>query len=93
MIGSEANGREKAPNATSLYEEAQALTFSGADTTGNVLMVGMFNMLEKPELMERLKKELLEIWPVLKSAPPKLEELERLPFLVSCLTSNLRYII
>lgn len=83
LLSPQANGGGKVPNATSLYEEAQALTFGGADTNGNVLMLGVFNMLEQPPLMARLRKELLDVWPVFENAPPKFEELEKLPLLVS----------
>lgn len=89
LLSPEANAGGKVPNATSLYEEAQALMFGGADTNGNVLMLGMFNMLEQPALMARLKKELSEVWPVLDKPPPKYEELEKLPYLVSDSAFNL----
>ncbi|RDL31138.1 Uncharacterized protein BP5553_09927 [Venustampulla echinocandica] len=68
------------PSAGSLYEEAQALMFGGGDTTGNGLMLGTFHLLESPALVERLKEELRSHWPVLEN-PPKLEVLEKLPFL------------
>lgn len=69
------------PSAGSLYEEAQALMFGGADTTGNTLMLGTFHLLESPHLVRRLKEELRSCWPVLEKVP-KLEDLEKLPFLV-----------
>jgi hypothetical protein len=83
LLSPEVNSGGKVPSAMNLYEEAQALTFNGADTNGCVLMLGMFNMLEKSALVARLKKELSEVWPVLDNSPPKYEELEKLPFLVS----------
>lgn len=46
-------------------------------------MLGMFNIVEHPALMARLKKELIEVRPVLDNSPLKFEELEILPFLVS----------
>ena len=85
------NGGGKVPNAMSLYEEAQALILWGAVTNGNILILGIFNMLEQPALMARLRKELLGVWPVLENAPPKYEELEKLPFLVSDLAFGLNF--
>lgn len=69
-------------SAGSLYEEAQALLFGGGDTTGNTLMLGVFYLLESPDLTARMKAELREAWLIL-DQPPKLEDLEKLPFLVS----------
>ena len=82
----------KKVNTMSLYEEAQALVFGGTDTIANALLLGIFNLLEQPALVSKLRKELLEVWPVLEDAQPKVEELERLPFLVSMLDCmRLRY--
>ena len=86
LLSPEANVGGKVPNAQSLYEEAQTLVFNGTDTTANTLMLGIFNMLEKPTLISRLRKELIEAWPALEGAPPKFGELEKLPFLVRSLT-------
>lgn len=83
LLSPEANEGGKVPSGRSLYEEAQTLVFGGTDTTANTLMLGVFNMLEQPDLVTTLRKELLEVWPVLENAPPKFEELEKLPFLVS----------
>ena len=74
-------------NTRSLYEEAQSLVFSGTDTVANTLMMGIFHLLEQPALVARLKEELLEVWPILENDAPKLEELEKLPFLVRWLDS------
>jgi cytochrome P450 len=41
-----------------LYEEAQALLFGGADTTGTTLMHGSFYVLNSPTVYEKLKAEL-----------------------------------
>lgn len=81
LLNPEASKGAPLPSAGSLYEEAQALMFGGADTTGNTLMLGTFYVLESPSYTERIKKELLAAWPVL-DKPPKFEDLEKLPFLV-----------
>jgi hypothetical protein len=49
------------PSVGSLYEEAQALMFGGSDTTGNTLMLGTFYLLESPDLIARMKKELRDV--------------------------------
>lgn len=83
LLNPEATAGRKVPIVTSLTQEARALVLNGTDTTANVLMLGIFNLLEQPALMARLSKELLEVWPILGNTPPKFEELEKLPFLVS----------
>jgi hypothetical protein len=55
--------------------------FGGADTTGATLMHGSFYILRSPKVYQKMKEELISIWPDLHS-PPRWEELERLPYLV-----------
>jgi hypothetical protein len=81
LLSPDASKGAPLPSAGSLYEEAQALMFGGVDTTGNTLMLGTFHLLESPDLVARMKDELREAWPVL-DKPPRLEHLEKLPFLV-----------
>lgn len=78
-----------APSAGSLYEEGQALMFGGADTVGNTLMVGTHHLLQRPPVLQLLKKELLAAWPTLLEEP-KLRELERLPYLNAVIKESLR---
>jgi cytochrome P450 len=70
------------PSAGSLYKEAQALLFGGADTTGTTLMHGSFQVLTSPTVYEKLKAELLSGWPVLDEVP-NLSKLKKLPYLVT----------
>ena len=77
------------PSAGSLYEEGQALMFGGADTVGNTLMVGAHHLLQRPEVLQALKTELLNAWPML-SVEPKLRDLESLPFLNAVIKESLR---
>ena len=81
---------KQVPSAGSLYEEAQALMFGGADTTGNTLMVGTHRLLKNPEKMQRLKAELLKAWPSLDGREPSLRELEGLPYLNAIIKESLR---
>jgi hypothetical protein len=70
--------------AKSLYEESQALMFGGGDTTANVVMIGTFYLLKRPDLIKKLKDELKEYWPELgPGREPKLSVLEEMPFLVN----------
>lgn len=56
--------------------------FGGVETTANALMIGTFYMLQNPEMLKRLKKELYDAWPVLEQEP-ELRDLEKLTYLVS----------
>ena len=69
------------PSAVSLFGEAESLLFAGSETVGNILMIGVFHMLKVPRIALKLKEELLAAWPLL-NQQPKLENLERLPYLV-----------
>ena len=75
-------GGGEVPPVGSLYEEGQALLFGGAETGGTVLMLGTFHLLEIPQALKRLKEELWGAWPDL-DHPPRLDDLEKLPFLAS----------
>jgi hypothetical protein len=81
LLDKEANKGGSIPVAGSLYEEAQALMFGGADTTGNTLMLGTFHLLENPSLLKRMMEELRVNWPDLDKSV-RFEDLEKLPFLV-----------
>ena len=83
LLSPDARDGREVPNVTSLTQEAQALVLNGTDTTANVLLLGVFYLLEQPALVGRLRKELLDIWPALRNTPPTFKELEKLPFLVS----------
>lgn len=89
LLDSSANKSTGIPSAGSLYEEAQALLFGGADSAGNTAAVGMFNVIQRPEMYTRLKKEILSIWPNLGSPPPY-EKLESLSYLSAVIKESLR---
>jgi len=78
-------------SAKSLYEESQALMFGGGDTTANVVMIGAFYLMKRPDLVKRLKDELKEYWPELGDRKePKLSVLEQMPFLNAVIKESLR---
>lgn len=78
------------PSAESLYEESQALIFGGADTVGNALTVGTFHLLKNPEQLQKLKAEIVNVWPTLDGKEPRLRDLESLPYLNAVLKESLR---
>lgn len=79
----------KAPDAESLYDEAQALIFAAGHPTANALTVGIFHVLANDDIKERLVKELKQGWPDLRKTPT-FEELEQLPYLTAVITESLR---
>jgi cytochrome P450 len=90
LLDPEAYRTKTVPSEGSLYEEAQALMFGGADTVGNTLMVGTHRLLMNPDKTQKLKTELREIWPELKDREPSLRELENLPYLNAVIKESLR---
>ena len=92
LLDAEAYRNKTAPSAGSLYEEAQALMFAGTDTVGNALMVGTFHLLQQPDTLQKLKRELSAAWPSLSlnKNEPKLRDLEKLPYLNAVIKESLR---
>ncbi|KAH7135249.1 cytochrome P450 monooxygenase-like protein [Dendryphion nanum] len=90
LMDAEAYRNKTVPSADSLYEEAQALMFGGADTVGNTLMVGTHRILQQPHQVQKLKTELLAAWPSLNEKEPKLRDLENLPYLNAVIKESLR---
>ena len=88
-MNAEAYRNKTVPSAGSLYEEAQALMFGGADTVGNTMMVGTHHLLQHPASLQKAKQELLAAWPTLESEP-KLRDLENLPYLNAVIKESLR---
>lgn len=77
------------PKATSLYEEAQTMVFAGGVTVGDTLMTGHFHILDQPDLYEKLRKEVLSVWPDIDD-PPSFEVFETLPLLTATIKESLR---
>lgn len=50
------------PSPGSLYEEAQALFFGGAESAANTTMIGIFHILQQPAIHKRLLEELRTVW-------------------------------
>ncbi|KAI9834921.1 MAG: hypothetical protein M1819_002644 [Sarea resinae] len=81
LLDPEAYRNKSAPSPQSLYEESQALMFGGGDTSASAVMIGTFHLLKNPEILARLRRELLDVWPKLEKEPD-LKELEKMPYLV-----------
>ncbi|KAL9089551.1 MAG: hypothetical protein Q9159_002503 [Coniocarpon cinnabarinum] len=75
----------------SLYEEAQALLFAGADTVGNTLQAITFFLAQDLDRQQRLRAEIDQAWTDASRQPPSLDALERLPFLNAVIKEGLRY--
>ena len=81
------------PSKKSLYQESQVMMFAGADTTANALMILTHHLMQHPEKMDKLKKELETVWPNLGpngAGAPEVRELERLPYLTGVIKEGLR---
>lgn len=65
-----------------LVEEGQLVVGAGADTTAHALTTTTFHLLDNPEKLAKLQKELREAIPD-PSQPAKLSVVENLPYLVS----------
>jgi cytochrome P450 len=89
LMDAEAYRNKTVPSPGSLYEEAQALMFGGADTVGNTLMVGTHRLLQHPEKLQKLKEEIFKAWPALEDKP-RLRDLESLPYLNAVIKESLR---
>lgn len=65
--------------------------FGGGDTTANVIMIGTFYLLKRPDMVKKLKDELREYWPdLVPGREPKLSVLEEMPFLNAVIKESLR---
>ena len=72
-------------SAKRISEEAIVIISAGSDTIGRTLTCSTFHLLDNPDALCALKKELLEAMPEA-GAAPNLRDLEQLPFLVRRLT-------
>lgn len=69
-----------------MSEESVIIISAGSETIGRTLTCVTFHLLENPDALRSLKKELLEVMPEA-SVVPNLRDLEQLPFLVCGLTT------
>ncbi|KEY64672.1 hypothetical protein S7711_02872 [Stachybotrys chartarum IBT 7711] len=72
-----------------LSDEALSVVGAGTETVSNALTVGTFHILNSPEVLEKLKKELNEAIPDPRTIPTW-SELEKLPYLFAVVKEILR---
>lgn len=65
-----------------LHDEAQVVVGAGVETTKWTLTIAMFYLLKQPELLSKLRAEILTVFPN-PASPPSLATLEKLPYLVA----------
>lgn len=90
LMDAESYRNKTVPSIGSLFEEAQALMFAGADTVGNTLMLGTYHLLKQPDKLQKLKKELSSAWPSLNGPEPKVRDFENLPYMNAVIKESLR---
>lgn len=73
-----------------LWQEGQVVIGAGADTTANALTITHFHILDNPEVLRKLQKELADALPDA-SAPFLLKMVEQLPYLNAVINEGLRF--
>ncbi|GJE84155.1 cytochrome P450 [Phanerochaete sordida] len=81
---------ENVPSDVSLRDEAVLYVTAGMDTSSDALTLGTVNILSRPELHAELLRELVAAWPNVDDAPPRYEQIEKLPYLTAVLKESLR---
>jgi cytochrome P450 len=74
-------GPKDIPSRASLIDEAINLVIAGSDTVGGTSTVGVFHVLNNPQIHANLVKELDDAWPDT-GAKVGYEVIEKLPYLV-----------
>ncbi|KAN0069103.1 Cytochrome P450 [Elaphomyces granulatus] len=76
-------------NLVRLRSEGVVLVSAGLDTVRATLEIGTFHLLQQPRIMQKLRKELLTVYPD-PGDPPSLPVLEKLPYLTAVIYESLR---
>ncbi|KAL9044219.1 MAG: hypothetical protein Q9214_002626, partial [Letrouitia sp. 1 TL-2023] len=72
-----------------LQQEGTSIVGAGVETTKSTLTLATFYILKNPKVLQRLRKELKQVFPD-PNKPPELSELEQLPFLTAIIRESLR---
>nr|WNS47923.1 CapH [Capnodium sp. TTI-000886] len=80
LLDSSAEEGHAAPSDSKLADEALSITGAAADSTGNAMSYAIYNVITKPHIYEKVKKELREAFPN-DDEELKLSILEQLPYL------------
>ncbi|KAE8354717.1 cytochrome P450 [Aspergillus coremiiformis] len=91
MLDADTHRNRIIPDYTELQDEGFTIIFAGAITVADTLVVGLWNLLNQPQTLSRLKSELLTVWPDLHRAP-RLKQLESLPLLTATIKESLRHL-
>lgn len=78
-----------------LQDEAQTIIAAGTVTTGHVLSMTTFYILDNPAILQKLQSELEPLFPTpwpstTTSPPPSWQRLEQLPYLTAIISEGLR---
>jgi cytochrome P450 len=76
----------RVPSTMDLKDEAYSVLAAASDTTGNGMTVAAFHIMSNPQIYQSLVRELEKAFPVPNAELPYVE-LERLPYLVSFISS------
>jgi cytochrome P450 len=78
------------PDMTALHDEGLTLIFAGSNTVADTLLMGHWHVMQRPQVLARLRRELIAAWPDV-DAHPTLKDLEALPFLTATIKESLRF--
>jgi len=67
-----------------LQDEGFTLVGAGQETVKGALIMATFCILQNPTILQKLREEILTIFPNLAN-PPELSKLEQLPYLTACI--------
>ena len=95
LIAHPDKGQTEIPSEQVLWEEAITLIAAGSETVASVVNVGVFHVLNNPDIHAKLVEELKCAWPELETTM-RYDRLEKLPYLVrhrNCYMQHLTLII
>ncbi|KAL7943922.1 cytochrome P450 [Trichoderma barbatum] len=75
-------------NATRLQQEGATMLFAGSETTARLLAHTIFHILDNPDILQKIRGEILEA--VADNKIPDLKVLEKLPWLTASVRESLR---
>lgn len=73
-----------------LVTEAQAVVGAGTVTTAHTLSIAAFHLLDNPDILARVRKEIESVWPE-SGLGPKWHQLEQLPYCGAVIMEGLRF--
>ncbi|KAI0711453.1 cytochrome P450 [Earliella scabrosa] len=89
LIAHPDKGQTGIPSEQVLWEEAITLIAAGSETVASVVNVGVFHVLNNPDIHAKLVEELKCAWPELETTM-RYDRLEKLPYLTAVIKESLR---